>query len=859
MKRHFFEPVTEYDEADIERLLAAGETEEVLLTLEHWRFLKDWDRVASVVSRHRELLPNSCELYLAEIDQMSSHSFESDHTPIANPAVCRSHIDSLAARNRYYFRGPGNIWTNTKKRRKQIQEFKKNAPERSSLWNVLHAETLKVRSQRDFDRVLDLCRPAINACDGGIDESELSDIALTIVFNAAMAARNQAMIEKARAALCQSDDLRADENSVATFLNLRASENHTYNCTENDNLGLDCTTAHLSRLYRDLCRGVDLNPHLKELSNQLCHKALRNPIYEIRLSLDISPLTYPHYARITEDDLCDLIRIKQGPLNSLGPAGEHLATLCHATGGVASAGLDPGETNRDIRALTERLDTYWAYRGLAYRIIRSNSSHLIPNALRYLSKAYARPGWSPQKSDPLFLFFYGTEPFVTRIEKVLKWGVSQGDKSAFHQAMEDIVLPVLIELPSIDDEPLHEYSAEAKDLLLTYAQSDFLEPDPGHLEAIFISFSAMGLGTETLGVVEKWLARWGHDKDLQSELAFILTDAAESFLPPRQALELLEAKRQLFASEDIKQQIQGTIDDLQCELAKSTKIANHYMLFDSALPAGRRSDLSHATPREFLQLGATCAYLEAPNSQTLLAFGMINGPLTIEPDGWPSMLKNLMQHRLLQIRLDGPEGAFELTDDDALSWYPDRVDLAVNVHVDGDAGRSQAGILMTLPTLIRKLVLSMPPAELLTLWRSFVRSEAQVYFLCCLNYFERPSEPEKGDSEVFQSAPESFSLAQLMNLIYNSCRAAAGEQKAQRLSLKHARNLARKILKNRMLSAQEKDWNIGSGFRGDMMPTPYLVQYFATVFLPMGEPAFEKRKPNLSTIEDALLTLRTGA
>jgi len=86
MKRHFFEPVTEYDEADIERLLAAGETEEVLLTLEHWRFLKDWDRVASVVSRHRELLHNSCELYLAEIDQMSSHSFESDHT---NRQSCR--------------------------------------------------------------------------------------------------------------------------------------------------------------------------------------------------------------------------------------------------------------------------------------------------------------------------------------------------------------------------------------------------------------------------------------------------------------------------------------------------------------------------------------------------------------------------------------------------------------------------------------------------------------------------------------------------------------------------------------------------------------------------------------------------
>jgi len=425
--------------------------------------------------------------------------------------------------------------------------------------------------------------------------------------------------------------------------------------------------------------------------------------------------------------------------------------------------------------------------------------------------------------------------------------------------MEDIVLPVLVELPCIDDEPPHEYSAGAKNLLVTYAKSAFLEPDPGHLETIFISFSSMGIGMDTFEVIDNWLDRWGHDELLQSKLAFILTDAAESLLKPRHALELLVAKRQLFSSDEIQEEIQGTIDDLQCGLAKPANTANHYMLFDPALPAARRSDLSQATPREFLQLGATCSYLEAPNSQTLLPFGMINGQFTVEPDGWPPMLKNLIQHRLLQIRTDSPEGAFELTDDEALSWYPDRVDLAVNVYVDGDTGQSQADILMTLPTLIRKRVLSMPPAELLMLWRSFVRSEAQKYFLCCLNHFELPSEPTKGDSEIFQSAPESFSLEQLMNLIYNSCRAAAGEQKAQRLPLKHARNFARKILKNRMSSAQDKGWNIGSGFRGDMMPTPHLVQYFATVFLPMGEPAYEKRKPNLSTIEDILLKLRTGA
>lgn len=860
MNTKFFESVENVEEADIEHLLANGETHQVLLALEYWRFLGEWDRVANSVAVHRESLPASCELYLAEYDCLHSGRFDSDHIPVANTNLCQSLINSLEARNRYYFSGPQTRHSNTQKRRKQIREWRQIAPGREVLWDVLYAKTLKVRSQRDAERVYDLCRPAIRAGEKGLEEYELCGVASTIAFNAAIAARDVQTMQKTLALLFERGDLRASDDASAVFVNLRASEMPSYDCSTNDTLGTQYTIAHLSRLYRDLCRGEELNGHLDELTEQLCHREFRAPVAEARLSIYLSPLTFPHAATVNEDDLCDLIRSHQGSLKDLNQTGQRLAAMCHAVGGIASVGLGPGETNNDIRQLATSIEAFWAYRGLAYRIIRSNQSHLIPRALDLLSKAYGTSGWTPQTNDPLHLWLYGTEPFIDRIEAVIQWAMNHEEDDSFNQAMADIVLPMLIELPSADDEDEpFEYSPRAKELVIALVQSDRLNLDPMHLETLYIAISAMCIGVAPiLQVFDAWLERLGRQEVFQQKLVFVLTDAAETLLPPRHALDLLASKRGIFDAEELQESIQETVDVLQEQLAASTHPVDHFMLFDPSLPADRRSDLGQATLSEILQLGAACSYLETPNGQGMLPYSTVNGNFTIETDGWPPILKSLLQTRLLQIRPDSPEGAFELESDGALSWYPGKVDLAVNVYVEGAPGKSQAGILMSLPALIRQQVTSRSANELLVLWRSLVRKEAHEYFLRCLEYFNLPAEPAPGDAEVFQSACETFPLDQLMNLVYNSCRSAAGDQKARRLNLRHARNRAQNILKSRLLNAQEESWEITPGFRGDLMPTPYLVHYFATEFLPMGESTYEKRTPNLAAVETAQLTSSTG-
>ncbi len=858
MKKQFFETVQDHTEADVAQFVEAGYIENVLLTLEYWRFIGEWERVGRIVVQHHDILPESCELYLAECDDIWSRPFKSDHIAVANTEVCNTYIDSLQAHARYYFRRKGTSCIGDQARRQKIRNYRKRAPDRGNLWDVLYAETLTVKNKRHLDRVLELCRPAIRAGDEGLEESELCSIALVIVFNGALAARDAEKMHKALGTLVGRGGLSYNDNSFITFGNLRGTLDPSYDCSKFDAIEPASTVAHLSRLLRAIYRGEDYDHLLPPLEHHLNAHGPQNPMDDACLYLDLTPLSYPQIARVNEDKLCDLTRLCQGSLRQLGTSGKHLAAICHAIGGVPSVGLGDGETNREIRELTESMNTFWGYRGLAHRIFRSEQSHLVPTALKCLSEAYSCTDWSPQSGDPLFLFAFGAATLVDWIEHVLKWATALGDEKSFNQGMEDVVIPALAELPDIEEDEC-SYSAEARSLLYACATHQFLEPTSAKIEEIAIGFRSMGMQRELIDALEIWMKRWGEDESLHQCLHFQLTWTSEHDLPPRQAIGQLTSKRHFFTSEKHLAEIDSLIDELQEQLAELAKPASHFMLFEASSSPEKRSLLKDATPREILQLGAVCSYLEAPNGQTLLPYKMVEGSLTVEPDGWSAMLKNLLQHRLLQIRPNGPEDSFELKDDGSLSWDTDKVDLAINVQVEGDAGLSQSGILMTLPTIVRKRVLEMAPADLLTLWRSFVRSEAEEYFLRCLSYFELPSYPMKGDAEVFQDTPVKFSFEQLLNLIFNACRAAAGDQKAERRPLAHARNRARSILKSRMNNALDEGWEIGPGFRGDLMPTPYLVKYFAEIFLPLSETVYEKRKPNLSTIEDALLQLKTGA
>lgn len=856
MKRQFFKDVMDLTESDVSQSIQSGDIEQAILVLEYWRFMGEWDRVSRIVIEHHDELPESCELYLAECDEIWSRPFGSDHVPMANKDRCEAFINTLRAPARYYFRRPGSFNLKDQVLRQKVREYRKQAPDRAHLWDVLYAGTLRVKSGNHLDRVLELCLPAIKAGNDGLEEHELCSIALVIVFNAAVAARNPEHMRKALGNLIGTGCLSYNDNSLLTFGNLMGALDQSYPCSKFDDMVATSTVAHLSRVLRAVRRGESYEALLPPLEEHLNSNPPLDPIYGADLSLSLTPLSYPMMAKIEEGKLCELIRMKQGPLKDLPDTGKRLAALCHAIDGVPSVGLGEGETNRQLRELTEGMHCFWGFRGLAHRILRSEQSHLVPKALNYLSRAYSCPDWKPHGHDPLLLMAYGARTLISRLEHVLKWAIELEGEKPFNQAIEDIVLPTLAELPDVEEDD-YRYSSEEKDLFYACATHPLLALSSARLEEIGFTFSTMGLQARLMDALEVWMNRASEDESLQDKIHYLLIWSVEE-LPARRAIEQLESKRHFFASQEHLEEIDALIDDLKGTLSESAPPTGHFMLFDASAPAGSRTLLEGATTRECLQLGATCEFLESPNGQSLLPYKEVGGRLAIDPGGWPPMLKNLLQHRLLQIRPDGPDGVFELSDDGTLTWFPSDVELAVNVQVEGEAGQTQSGILLSLPSLIRKHVLAVTPEELLFLWRSLVRSEAEEYFLSCLDYFGLPSDPAKGDAEVFQDTPESFSLEQLLNLIYNACRAAAGDQRAERRAPAHARNRARSTLKSRISNALEEGWEIGPGFRGDLMPTPYLVKYFAETFLPLGETVYEKRRPNLSSVEDALIRLRAG-
>ena len=858
MKTQFFEQVLNHTEVEFTHLVECGDIKSAILTIEHWRSENRWDQIGDVIAKHRHQLPNCCELYLAECDEIWKEPFDSKHIPIANKMVCESHIDSLQAMSRYYFRRKGSFTSNVQKVRQEIREYRKKAPDRELLWDVLYAETLKVRNKRHLDRVLELCRPAIRNGDTNLDSNELSFIALIIVFNAAVRARDTEIIRRALGSLLSRNHLIFDDNSLITMTSLFGALEQSYDCSRFEQIKGTSTTAHLSRLYLALCQHEDYAVALKNIENHLSTHGPQNPLHPACLHLDLTPLSYPLVARICEDHFCDLIRLKQGALSNLDAPGKRLAAICHAVGGVASIGLGEKEANGDIRSLTEDCGTFWAFRGLAHRIIRDGQPRLLPLALRYLRDAYKCTGWSAQKRDPLFLFAFGTESLASELDLIAKWILGFETEDAFNQALEDVLLPVITELPSVEDGEA-SYSEGTKALLVECASKSILHLTPSAVEAFGSGFNAMGAHEELLSVMEGWLLRPEMASDeLQKSIHYELTSTVEYYLAPRFGIEYLTRTRGYFRAENHLEQIDSLVHELEKQLSSSTKSINHFMIYQPSKPSAERQDLDAIPLREILHLGAACSFLESPTGQSMTPFRNTNGHLTIEPDGWAPMLKALLQHQLLQIRPDSIEGSFDLNQDGMLSWYPAEVELAANVQVNGQAGESQSGILLSLPELIRRRVLAAPVEELLSIWNSLVRAEAKEYFLRCLDYFDFPSDPVKGDDEVFLDTPKHFSLEELFNLIYNNCRAAAGDQKAERRPLAHARNRARSMLKTRLNNAIAESWDIGPGFRGEIMPTPYLVEYFFTIFLPLGEKVYESGRPNASSIENALLALRVG-
>src|SRR5690554_5567403 len=254
MKSQFFEHVLNHTEIEFKHLVEDGDIESARLIIEYWRSENKWDQICDVIVHHRDQLPDSCELYLAECDEIWSEPFDSKHIPLANKNVCESHIESLQAMARYYFRKKGCFTSNVQKHRQQIREYRKKVPSREHLWDVLYAETLKVRNKRHLDRVLELCSPAIRNGDKDLDSSELAYIALTIVFNAALRAREPEIIRKALGSLLTKGHLILDDNSLISMTSLFGALEPSYDCSPFGDIKGTSTTAHLSRLYLALDR-----------------------------------------------------------------------------------------------------------------------------------------------------------------------------------------------------------------------------------------------------------------------------------------------------------------------------------------------------------------------------------------------------------------------------------------------------------------------------------------------------------------------------------------------------------------------------------------------------------------------------
>jgi hypothetical protein len=208
---------------------------------------------------------------------------------------------------------------------------------------------------------------------------------------------------------------------------------------------------------------------------------------------------------------------------------------------------------------------------------------------------------------------------------------------------------------------------------------------------------------------------------------------------------------------------------------------------------------------------------------------------------------------LLQIRVDSPKGSFSIEEGGSLNWIPEEIELAVNVRIEGAAGHNQAGILASLDDAIQDRVRDADPKELVELWQMIVEREALQFYFECLEHFEMPTKPTGDEEDIFEGKAKIYSLSELMNLTYNSCNYASGQQSAKKLAPAHARNMAKKITVSRIDRARSEGWNIRPGYRLPNHSAPYLVQYFYRGLTKLGAASYTELVPNVESVVGALL------
>ncbi|QCF28093.1 hypothetical protein [Hydrocarboniclastica marina] len=503
--------------------------------------------------------------------------------------------------------------------------------------------------------------------------------------------------------------------------------------------------------------------------------------------------------------------------------------------------MEPEECQSGLLKLL-RSKKHWAHRGIARRILESDQDHLLPVAMKQLERGYQLCTYRRDQDDPLQLWMCGTGMIEANLGKVLRWVLTLQTGPEFNMALCDIVYPSLSSLCEVEE--FESPDDKRNQLLLWIAQSPLLDPANPQTKRLIQALRDIEQPSHAVQLAYKCIDALP-DKD-EAILDLVLT--AVDMFPPRQALEIIEPYETLLQSDRAKKVFAEQKAYVEGELRDAGRtVPGHWAMFDPAEPTQGRPDLYDQDAQLVVELGAAVSFLASPTGQSLLPFSQTKTLFGPRENEWPLTLKRLIQSRLLQVRRESAEGSFEMHEDQRFSWVPAHVELAVNL----DSDDSQSGIILGLQNEIQEYVLHSTPVALLPVWQHLVSIEAHDYWISCMEYFRLPTHTLEDDEAHFQSAAALFSLSELMNLIYNVCQSAAGEQKARMLTNTHARNLAGSMLRSRMERAQAEGWTIKRGFRGELMPMSHLIQFFFTDFIPIGQETYECVVPNTGTLADA--------
>jgi len=233
----------------------------------------------------------------------------------------------------------------------------------------------------------------------------------------------------------------------------------------------------------------------------------------------------------------------------------------------------------------------------------------------------------------------------------------------------------------------------------------------------------------------------------------------------------------------------------------------------------------------------------------IMPIEMFDQPLTPDKEFTLEIINHLRGQDLLYIHPDTDPDAF--SEDDLSRYYPFLASWAPLLsEIEGEAPKD---LVTHLHQVLNASWLEDECQEALEIWKKIALAECKEYLIYVLNEHRLEFTAGEKTTQYLEYALESFSTAQVFNMIWRAGRDAAAYYQRGGITKQHAANTAVTSIQRQAEKAITEKWDLKPFRRNYQIKQSIVSDVFYNLAIKLGDEGFEM-KPNIEIIRTRKLT-----